>query len=132
MSENRWSPLRLAQEQALAAGQHTFSVPTPCQNGHIAPRWASNGKCTACGKERAARAKPVEERQITLRGKSSHVTQLTLDTETAALVDKTKRYMKAVVGRPVSTSLIHRAGIALLAEYLRGNPPEERVRRLVL
>jgi 5-methylcytosine-specific restriction endonuclease McrA len=34
-----------------AAGAATYSTGKPCRRGHMAPRWVSNGVCTACSKE---------------------------------------------------------------------------------
>ena len=131
MTSNRWSPLRDAQERARAAGHHTFTISKPCPRGHLGPRYASNGNCVQCSSHSRATTKPEAERQLKLTSKKSHITQITLDEDTAGNVDKAKRFLREVIGRPVSTSLIHRAGITLLADYLRGKPDTSDIHRLI-
>lgn len=131
MTSRRWSPLRDAQERARAAELHTFTISIPCPRGHRTPRYASNGNCVQCASHSRGSTKPEAERQLKLKSENSHVTQITVDTETADNVTKAKRYLREVIGRPVSASLIHRAGIALLADYLRGKPDTPDIKRLI-
>jgi hypothetical protein len=131
MSSNRWSPLRAAQERARAAGHHTFAISLPCPRGHLGPRYASNGNCVQCASRSTKSTKPEAERQLKLTSKKSHITQVTLDEETAANVTKAKRYLSEVVGRPVSTSLVHRAAIRTLALYLRNTTKPAEAESLV-
>ena len=131
MTSTRWSPLRDAQERARAAGHHTFTISKPCPSGHVGPRYASNGNCVQCASHSRKTDKPEAERQLKLKSDRSHVTQVTLDEDTANNVDKAKRFLREVIGRPVSTSLIHRAGITLLADYLRDKPDTSTIERLI-
>lgn len=131
MSSPRWSPLREAQERAKAAGLRIFTIPIACPRGHLTARYASNGNCVQCGSHSRATTKPEAERQLKLKSDKSHVTQITLDEATAANVERVKRYLREVIGRPVSNSLIHRAGIAVLLNHLRNTSDATDIHRLI-
>jgi hypothetical protein len=68
---------------------------------------------------------------LKLKSDKSHVTQITLDEATAANVERVKRYLREVIGRPVSNSLIHRAGIAVLLNHLRNTSDATDIHRLI-
>lgn len=42
-----------AQREALAAGAQYYFTAKACQFGHVAPRYASSGDCTECGRAKA-------------------------------------------------------------------------------
>lgn len=131
MQSTTRSPLRAAQERALAAGQHTFNINLPCPQGHLSPRYASNGNCSECAKLFRGHNKPAHERQLKLRTGNQRVTQISEDSDTIALVTLAKQQVLDLLGRPISTSLIHKAGIVLLADYLGGSPTAQTFRSLI-
>lgn len=55
-----------SREEAAKAGLRFFSPRRPCARGHMAPRYVSNGACSACLAEsnRAIRERLTKLRQI--------------------------------------------------------------------
>jgi hypothetical protein len=53
-------PLRLA---ALDAGEDRFLMQYPCKNGHVAPRYVSNGQCIQCRGGALSPRKPKKSAQ---------------------------------------------------------------------
>src|SRR4051812_47238688 len=105
MTNRNHSPLRQAQEAALARGDKTFNFPDqPCRNGHLASRYAGNGNCTRCTAEhnRNRHCKPDHQRQLKLTLANGRVTQLTQDAPTIANAEAAKSKLLEITGRPVS------------------------------
>ena len=131
MTFKAWSPLRTAQEHAQATGQKTFNIAIACPRGHTGSRYSSNGNCVTCASTSRGGTKPRAETQLKLKPANNRVTQISLDEATAANVAKAKRYLREVLGQPVSASLIHKVGIGLLADYLRTSPEPSDLWRLL-
>lgn len=131
MSPKQWSPLREAQERALAAGHPTFNVAIPCPQRHTSARYSSNGNCVQCSKQFRGDRKPIHERQLKLKNCNNRSTRVSEDEDTVTLVAFANRRLRDLLGRSVSTSVVHKAGVVLLADYLRGNPTAQSFRSLI-
>ena len=130
MPQQSRSLIRQAQEIALARGDHTFQMPTPCARGHTARRYASNAICCTCAANGRKNKKP-EERQMKLGSASTRVVQFHQDATTAHLVTTSRQRFAEITGRPCSGSVIHKAAIGLLARYLNGAVPASDVKGLI-
>lgn len=132
MTNRIHSPIRQAQDAALARGAKTFTFPEPCRNGHLAPRYAVNGNCTRCTADhnRNRHSKPDHMRQLKLHIANGRVTQLTQDSLTVSNTEVAKDRLLEITGRPVSLSLMHKAGMRLLTAYLNNAPAASNVMAL--
>lgn len=124
------SAIRAAQESARARGDHTFTMPEPCANGHSSPRYTSNGICQTCSANGRLSRKP-EERQMKIATTQTRVIQFHQDSLTASLSAVVRKRFGEVSGRPVSGSVIHKAAIAVLAKYLSGPVTSADLRALI-
>src|SRR5438067_9062561 len=116
MTNPRHSPLRLAWDASKARGEKTFTLDQPCRNGHAnAVRYTQNGVCVRCAAEnnRTRKHKPAHQRQLKLTLANGRVTQLTQDSPTLANTEAAKDKLLEITGRPVSLSLMHKAGMRL-------------------
>jgi hypothetical protein len=53
----------ITRDRARALGLTRYFTGEPCKHGHVAERWMSGGRCTACRREwRAANLEKVKER----------------------------------------------------------------------
>jgi len=119
MPLNSMSPLREAQECARKRGDNTFSVSMPCANGHFAARYASNGVCVKCAAEYRKNAKPREQRLLKISSAQCRVRQISQDDLSSKLAKHATHRFAEITGRPASLSVIHKAGLILLANYLK-------------
>jgi hypothetical protein len=120
MTKPTRSAISEARAIAWAAGHHTFTVPTPCANGHHAPRYTSNGICTRCTAEYESK-NPKDQRVLRLAGTDTRPVQYYQDAATASLAATSKKRLGELLGRPVSQNLTYRAAMRVLAQYL-SNP----------
>ena len=112
------SPLRAAQEAARERGDHIFTTTQPCANGHLAARYSSNGVCVRCAAEYRRNVRPPEQRQLKISNSGCQVRQVSQDARTVRLSKTTFARLNDIMGRPVSLSVIHKAGLVLLDHYL--------------
>jgi hypothetical protein len=117
MSRPTRSVISEARAVAWAAGHNTFTVPTPCANGHYAPRYASNGICITCVAEYPSKT-PKSERVQRLAGTDTRPVQLYQDAATASLAATSKKRFGELSGRPVSQNLVYRAAMRALTLHL--------------
>jgi hypothetical protein len=133
MNTHKHSPLRRAQEAARARGDKTFFHDQPCRNGHTGLRYSASGNCIQCNAihNRNRYGKSDAERQLKLSIMANCVrTQLSQDTATVADTKAAKDKLLQITGRPVSLSLMHKAGMHLLNTYLSSAPAASSVMAL--
>ena len=125
------SAISTAQAEARRAGQHTFQVNEPCKHGHTAARFTSNKCCTACVSEANNKPKPPNERKLRLSSKETKPVLVQEDEVTAKLMDYSCKRFHEITDKPVSKSVIHKASMVLLANYLNGNLSPTELRALI-
>lgn len=108
----------ISRQDARAAGLSVFYTGAQCIHGHLAPRRVDNWACTECAANwRKTSAKP-ENRMLRVGVKTTRTIELRIDTSTDALTNDIKTKLKSLCGREVSGSVLHRAGLSLLADRL--------------
>jgi hypothetical protein len=105
----------ISRQEALLAGRNKFFTGFACCNGHIAERRVDNHACVEC---RAKWRKAPEKRMLRAGSSETRKIELQVDNATDARTKGLKTRLRELCGREVSVSVLHRAGLDLLAKRL--------------
>lgn len=121
----------ISRHDARAAGLSLFYTGMPCSHGHVAPRRVDNWACTECATNWRKTAKPGKQMLRVGAKKTTRTIEVQIDTNTDAVTANIKDRLRALCGREVSGSVLHRAGINLLATKLRDTHDATKALELV-